>query len=185
MSANISQEKHNELGERLGVRTVEKNSKYLGLPTLIGRSKKQVFACIVDRVIHKMKDWKDRALSQAGKEVIIKAVIQAIPTYSMNCFLLPITTCQEIEKTTARFFWGASSENRKIHWTAWDILMKTKATGGIGFREIHMFNIAMLAKQFWNLMLQPRSLAHRILQAKYFPRTNILKAGLGYNPSYL
>lgn len=43
----------------------------------------------------------------------------------------------------------------------------------------------MLAKQFWNLMLQPRSLAYRILQAKYIPRSDILNAGLGYNPSYL
>lgn len=185
VSANISQEKHKELGDRLGVRTVEKHSKYLGLPILIGKSKKQVFASIVDKVVQKMKDWKDRTLSRAGKEVLIKAVIQAIPTYSMNCFLLPITTCQEIEKATARFFWGAAGESRKIHWTAWDILIKTKATGGIGFRELHLFNIAMLAKQFWNLMLQPKSLAYRILQAKYFPRSDFLNARLGYNLSYL
>lgn len=87
----------------------------------------------MDRVIQKLKDWKNKSLSQAGKEVLIKAVIQAIPS----------------------------------------------------FLKLHFFSLAMLAKQLWNLMKQPSSLAYRILKAKYFPRTDMLQAGLGHNPSYL
>lgn len=100
VSSNISMGKNEELGERLGVKTVHQHTK------------KAVFAGLVDRVIQKLKDGKDKTLSQAGKEVLIKAVVQAIPSYSMNCFLLPITTCQEIEKATARFFWGATEKER-------------------------------------------------------------------------
>lgn len=96
--------------------------------------------------MNKMKDWKEKALSHAGKEVLIKAVIQAIPSYSMNCFLLPVTTCQEIEKITTRFFWGSTIEDTKCHWTSWEILTTLKAGGGIGFRELHFFNLAMLEK---------------------------------------
>lgn len=63
--------------------------------------------------------------------------------------------------------------------------IKEEANGGMGFRELHFFNIAMLAKQMWNIMQHPESLTHKILKAKYFPRHNILEAGLGFQPSYL
>lgn len=118
-SSNITQEKQKEISDCLGVRAVANQSKYLGLPTLIGKSKRQIFVKIVDRVNQKMKDWKEKSLSQAGKEVLIKEVIQAIPTYSMNCFLLPLTTCQDIEQATTRFFWNSTLEDRKNHWAAW------------------------------------------------------------------
>lgn len=152
---------------------METHTKYLGLPTIIGRSKKSIFAGIVDRVGKKMKDWKEKSLSQAGKEVLIKAVIQAIPSYSMNCFLFPITTCQEIERATSRFFWGSTVEDRKCHWASWDILTSSKSNGGIGFKELHFFNLALLAKQLWTLTQHADSLAYHLLKAKYFPRSTI------------
>lgn len=129
MNSNISADKRKELSLILGVREVESHSKYLGLPTLIGRSKKQVFAGITERVLQKMRDWKEKTLSQARKEVLIKTVIQAIPSYAMNCFLFPLTLCQEIEKASARFFWGSTIEERKCHWAGWDILTTSKAKG--------------------------------------------------------
>ena len=44
-----------------------------------------------------MQWWKERLLSQAGKEVMIKAVIQSIATYSMNVFRLPLGLIKDIE----------------------------------------------------------------------------------------
>ena len=57
--------------------------KYLGLPSLIGRSKKQVFTEIKERVGKKMLGWKEKLLSIGGKEILIKVVVQAMPTYIM------------------------------------------------------------------------------------------------------
>lgn len=132
VSSNITVEKRNELSRVLEVRDGESHPKYLGLPTLIGESKKHVFASTVDRVVQKMKGWKEKSLSQAGREVLIKSIIQSIPSYAMNCFLLPLTVCQKIEKATARFFWGSTIENRKSHWAKWNILTTSKVRGGIG-----------------------------------------------------
>ncbi|KAK3225712.1 hypothetical protein Dsin_005574 [Dipteronia sinensis] len=63
--------------------------KYLGLPTLVGRNKLLTFNEIKERVWKKVCSWKGDLFSFGGKEVLIKAVAQAIPTYTMSIFQLP------------------------------------------------------------------------------------------------
>jgi hypothetical protein len=79
-----------------GILATQKYDKYLGLPTLVGKSRKQTFKSIKDRVQRRLGDWKLKFLSQARKEILLKAVIQAIPIYSMSIFLLPKGLCNEL-----------------------------------------------------------------------------------------
>ena len=51
-----------------------------------------------------MQGWEGKLLSQAGREILVKAVAQAPPTYSMSCFKLPMGLCQDIEALIKRFF---------------------------------------------------------------------------------
>ena len=75
----------------LGVKEMDKFETYLGLPTLISRSKYQAFSFLKDRVWEKLQGWKGTMLSRAGKKVLIKTVAQSIPTYTMSVFQLPIS----------------------------------------------------------------------------------------------
>ena len=88
----------------LGVPAIRRYEQYLGLPALVGRAKKQSFIYIKERVWKKLQGWKERLLSQAGREVLIKLVIQAIPTYTMSCFKLLKELIKELE-TMIRKFW--------------------------------------------------------------------------------
>jgi hypothetical protein len=52
-----------------------------------------------------------------------------------------------------------------------------KREGGMGFRDFHSFNLAMLAKQIWRMINEPESLCGKVLRANYYPHGDILKAG--------
>ena len=91
--------------------------------------------------------WKEKLLSQAEREVLIKAVIQALPSFAMSCFKLPSTLCHEIEVMVRKFWWGQRGNRRKVHWVKWHTLCLPKQNGGMDFREFQKFNDALLAKQ--------------------------------------
>jgi hypothetical protein len=121
--------------------------KYLGLPALVGRSRVGAFQSLTGRVWERLNGWKEKFLSQAGKEVLLKAVIQAIPMYTMSVFLLPKTICKTINSMMSKLWWGHKENDSKIAWMSWEKLGKAKEKGGMGYRDLESFNLALLAKQ--------------------------------------
>ncbi|KAK9986188.1 hypothetical protein SO802_031139 [Lithocarpus litseifolius] len=79
-----------------GAQVIRAHESYLGLPSLVGKSKINTFAQLKQRVENKVSGWKEKLLSSAGKEVLIKAVAQAVPSYTMSCFKLPNKLCDEL-----------------------------------------------------------------------------------------
>lgn len=105
-----------------------------------------MFNNIIDRVVKKLKGWKEQTLSKVGKEVLLKAVTQAILTYMMSVFLFPKEIYEWIDSLMARFWWGQKKDERCTHCASWKKLCKRKKEGFLGFRDIWAFNDAMLAK---------------------------------------
>ena len=105
-SSKVFVEQKTWIIDKLKVKEVEKFDAYSGLPTLIGRRKYDTFAFIKKQVGKKMQGWKGKLLSRAGKEVLIKAVAQSIPTYTVRVFQLPGKLCDELDAMCARFWWG-------------------------------------------------------------------------------
>ena len=88
----------------LCVPAIQHYEKYLGLPSFIGRNKKACFTQIKEQIWAKMQGWKEKLLSQAGKEIMIKAVVQSIPTNSISVFKLPMGLCKDIEAMIRKFW---------------------------------------------------------------------------------
>ena len=158
--------------------------RYLGLPTGVGNSKNGVFKYLKDRVWKRIQGWMEQSLSAGGKEVLIKAVAQAIPTYSMGCFKLPRGLCQHINLLIRKFWWGGTTNGRrKTNWVAWEKLIQPKFMGGLGFRDIELFDLALLARQAWRILQNPMAMTAQLSKVVYYPACDFLQAPLGSRPS--
>lgn len=174
-SAKKPGESKRRIRERFKITNEGGVGKYLGLPENFGRRKRDIFAVLVDRIRQRAHSWTTRFLSGAGKLVLLKAVLAAMPTYSMSCFKLPASLVKQLQSILTRFWWDLSPEVKKMCWVAWDKLTYPKSAGGLGFREIAQFNDAMLAKISWRILQNPSSLLAKILLGKYCNRTNFLE----------
>ncbi|GJN25307.1 hypothetical protein PR202_gb13118 [Eleusine coracana subsp. coracana] len=102
-SRNTKEEVKSAVMNKMGITAEVMNEKYLGLPVYMGRSRSKTFSYIKDRIWKKIQGWKERLLSKAGKEVLVKAVAQAMLTYAMSCFDLTQTLCDDISTMIGRF----------------------------------------------------------------------------------
>ena len=107
---------------------------------------------------------------------MIKSVAQAIPTYSMSIFKIPRRVCEGINLVLEKYWWD---------WINWNRLCTPKNKGGMGFRDIHAFNLAMLAKHAWCLVTGSHSIFFQVYKAIYFPQCSFMGVELGYNPSFV
>ena len=115
-SKNTSKEIQEEIKGRFGAQVIKQHVKYLGLPSLVGRNKRNTFNDIKEKLGKKLAGWKDKMLSKARKKILIKAVAQAIPTYTMSCFKLPDSLCEELTIMVKNFWWDQKKEEKKTVW---------------------------------------------------------------------
>ncbi|GAU41353.1 hypothetical protein TSUD_390390 [Trifolium subterraneum] len=97
-SKKLSKAAQEDLSGIMGVKHVMGTGTYLSLPSMVRRSKKATFGYIKDRIWKKINSWRGKALSKAGKDIMIKSVLQSIPSYIMSVYLLPESIITDIER---------------------------------------------------------------------------------------
>ncbi|GJN09541.1 hypothetical protein PR202_ga27556 [Eleusine coracana subsp. coracana] len=118
-SGNTEESEREKVYSLLGIPTEALGERHLGLPTAAGRTMDGVFDFVRDRVRNSVNGWGEKQMSFAAREVLIKSIAQAIPTYSMSCFKLPAKLCKRLTTYISNFWWGSSIDNHKIHWLKW------------------------------------------------------------------
>jgi hypothetical protein len=103
-SKNTGRDFRDLIGSAVGETTTHGYEQYLGLPAMVGRAKLDTFAGILRRVQARLDGWKERLLSQAGREILLKAVIQSISAYSISVFFLPKTLCKKLNDPEGEIF---------------------------------------------------------------------------------
>ena len=150
----------------------------------MGADRSDCFNHFVERILDRICGWMEKQLSTGGKEILLKSVAQAIPVFAMSVFCLPKGICKEITDLISQFWWGDDEEHKRMHWYSWWKLCYPKSEGGMGFRDLYSFNLAMLSKQCWRLLNNLDSLCAKVLKAKYFPNGSLLQATLKNGASF-
>lgn len=85
-----------------------------------------------------------------------------------------------------KFWWSLNAKKDKcINWKSWDNMTARKSLGGMGFRSLRDFNVALLGNQGWRLLKYPDKLVSRVYKARYYPNGTYLNAKIGSNPSFM
>ncbi|CAN1811456.1 Putative ribonuclease H protein At1g65750 [Linum perenne] len=153
---------------RLGIPLTQDLGQYLGVPILHGRTTKETYQGIIDKLDQKLRGWKAKSFSLAGRVTLAQSALSAIPAYAMQTDVLPVTTCEAIDRRIRNFVWGSTSEERKMHLVSWDQICKPKALGGLGLRQAQHLNHAYMVKLAFKFIQSPDTLWVQVLQAKYF-----------------
>lgn len=106
-------------------------------------------------------------------------------TYTISSFRLSKSYYLKLESLMAKFRWEQGREEIRFHWVSWHKLCQPKCLGGLEFKVLEYFNIALLVKQGWHIMHEKNSLLHSVHKARYFPHSHLFDAKLGYNKSYV
>lgn len=148
---------------------------YLGLPECFSGSKVEMLAYIQEKMKGMMSSWK-----RDHFEVCCHGYANS----AISCFKLPKTTCNNLTSAMTAFWWKDSEDKGKIHWLSWDKLCVSKYLGGMSFKDIELFNQALLAKQAWRILSDQSSILSHFLKSFYFPNGAFLSAPFGNRPSY-
>jgi len=122
---------------------------YLGLPLGASYKSTRIWDGVIEKVEKRLASWKRLYLSKGGRVTIIKSTLSNLPTYYMSLFPIPVSVASCIEKLQRDFLWGGMGEEFKYHLVSWEKVCTPISNGGLGIRNLVLFNRALLGKWLW------------------------------------
>ncbi|KAG8491289.1 hypothetical protein CXB51_014550 [Gossypium anomalum] len=142
------------------------------------------FHSILNRFSCRTNSWSKLLLSYGGKEVFIKSILQSLPTYALSVFLAPRGTLEDMLSEVCHSRWACKEKWRGWAMLAWDKVCLPKGMRGLSFRDLRLFNLALLGRQVWRLLTFKDTLCYRVLSSKYFLNGDLFHPKKVDKPSY-
>lgn len=140
-SPNVPLSTKLELKQHLCIDPKDSIGTYLGVSIDIQGKKVHHFTPLLDTISKKISGWQHRYLSQPAKLVIINSILVATLLHHLSIFRLPGSIVHKIDSMLLRFFW-TNTQNKGIHWRRKAVLQMPRGCGGLGIRNIGVFNEA-------------------------------------------
>eukprot|EP00253_Pinus_taeda_P007886 PITA_07886 len=133
----------------LGFRRGELPTKYLGNILDFTSKKMKNWQGVLDKLSNKVANWAFRTLNIAGRIVLAKFVLQAIPVYPLSIMAAPLGICTRIREIIRDFIWRGADQKKKWALVSWSQLTERKEKGGLGLRDPEILNKVLGAKIWW------------------------------------
>ncbi|GKG11152.1 hypothetical protein Tco_0342552, partial [Tanacetum coccineum] len=116
------------------------------------------FSELTEKVKRRIRDWKNKSLSLAGRVQIIHSALASIHIYWASMFILPSSLMLELEQLMRGFLWCQGEMKKDKAKVAWEVVCLPKKEGGLGIRRLEVFNKALIASHIWSLLSNKESL---------------------------
>lgn len=147
--------------------------RYLGLPLTATKLSRDDCKPITDKIKAKLTSWSSKHLTYAGRAQLISSVLFHYQTYWSQVFILPQSIVKEIDKLCRSFLWGYEEGHKPMALVAWSNLSLPKSEGGLGFKQLKIWNRAAARRQLWKILSNEKCLWTRWVQGVYLKGTNI------------
>jgi hypothetical protein len=111
--------------------------------------------------------WKKVYLSKGGRLTLINSTLSSLPTYFLSLFPIPVGVANRLEKLQRDFLWGGVGDEFKFHLVNWCMICSSKASGGLGVRNLVTFNKALMGKWLWRYAMERDAFWRKVVDVKY------------------
>jgi hypothetical protein len=141
--------------------------KFLGIPVGANPRRKATWSTILDSMKRRLSSWNGRHLSIGGRLTLINSVLSSLPLYFFSFYKSPKSVILELVRLQRNFLWGGGMEGNKMCWVSWDRICQPKEKGGLGIKNLELFNDSLLCKWKWRCLVDREAPWYHLLQFRY------------------
>ncbi|PNX83328.1 ribonuclease H, partial [Trifolium pratense] len=149
--------------------------KFLGIPVGANPRRQESWQPIVESLTKRLSSWSGRNLSIGGRVTLINSVLSSLPLYFFSFYKAPRCIINKLVRIQRNFLWGGGLEDKKLCWIKWEQVCLPKDKGGLGVKDLELFNTALLCKWKWRYLNEKDALWYELLCYRYgSPSSNFL-----------
>ncbi|MCH80366.1 LINE-1 reverse transcriptase like, partial [Trifolium medium] len=143
--------------------------KFLGIPVGANPRRQQTWQPIVESITKRLSSWNGRNLSFGGRVALINSVLSSLPLYFFSFYKAPRCIINQMVRIQRNFLWGGGLEGKKLCLIKWEQVCLPKDQGGLGVKDLELFNLALLCKWKWRCLIEKDALWYDLLCFRYGP----------------
>ena len=132
--------------------------RYLGVPLSSKCLSIAEFEKLADKMTSEIQTWQAKHLSYAARLQLINSVLMGISSYWCQMFILPKKVISCINSICRSFLWFGTADSHKPRLVNWKAVCKPKKVGGLGIRNLYIWNQSVVGKMAWHIHMMKESL---------------------------
>ncbi|MCH81419.1 LINE-1 reverse transcriptase like, partial [Trifolium medium] len=141
--------------------------KFLGLPVGANPRRLNTWKPVVESMKKRLSSWNGRHLSIGGRVTLINSVLSSLPLYFFSFFKAPKGVITDLIKLQRNFLWGGGMDAKKLCWVRWENICLPKDKGGLGVKDLEIFNQSLLSKWKWRCVVDTDAVWYNLLRFRY------------------